>query len=59
MLYVVFSRAVAEFIDPWLGNKVNSGIGLSQLRSINSATGPIKFLWLEPRDKYTAIVEKI
>jgi hypothetical protein len=23
------SRYVAEFIDPWLGDKVNSGIGLS------------------------------
>jgi hypothetical protein len=43
-------RTVAEFIDPWLGDKVNSGIGLSYRPSshdfISWLYPPVRDLWI-------------
>jgi hypothetical protein len=41
-LSVSFRTPVAEFKDPWLGDKVNSGIGLSYRPASHVASVPVQ-----------------
>ncbi len=53
-------RPAAEFIDPWLGDKVNSGIGLSYQHSrlhgwragTTTLYPPVKDLWIRQLDAF-------